>query len=87
MGRGACAAEAVSAAFLSRPPRYHLDAREPGKDASCPELMVDCSQQMLAQILKEDSTIKAAHAAFVVTGRHRCWADVSVARATYCGSQ
>ena len=68
-------AEGVSAAFLARPPQYHVEGPQPGNGADCPELVVDCSQQMLTQILKEDPTIRAAYAAVVETGRSQVGGD------------
>ncbi|XP_026190978.1 uncharacterized protein LOC34623057 [Cyclospora cayetanensis] len=63
------APEAVSASFLSRPPQYHMGPPQSGQAGLPAELVVDCSEQMLSQILKEDSTIRTAHAALVETGR------------------
>ncbi|KAL8445951.1 hypothetical protein Emag_004916 [Eimeria magna] len=71
--------EAVSAAFLSRPPQYHLEGQQGGDALGSGELVVDCSEQMLSQILKEDPTIRAAHSSLVETGRlsaDRFWGRV-----------
>ncbi|KAL8432537.1 hypothetical protein ACSSS7_004534 [Eimeria intestinalis] len=60
--------EAVSAAFLSRPPHYHLEGHQGGDALGSGELVVDCNEHMLSQILKEDPTIRAAHSSLVETG-------------------
>ncbi|KAL8429115.1 hypothetical protein Efla_003168 [Eimeria flavescens] len=74
------APENVSAAFLSRPPQYHLEGQQQrGDPQGSGELVVDCSEQMLSQILKEDPTIRAAYSSLVATGRmgaDRFWGRV-----------
>lgn len=65
----AAVAEGVSASFLSRPPHYHLEGQQAGQGGGASaELVVDCSEQMLKQILEEDTNIRLAYEALVSTG-------------------
>ena len=61
----------MSACFLSRPPQFQQLQRQQGPAglSAESELVVDCSEQMLQQILKENPAIKRAHEALVETGK------------------